>query len=823
MNLSLPFGAAPREVTRSQGQRYSALVASIVAGMWTCLPAAAAPTMAERYARAAVFGDPQAHQLVLNESVEPHWTGRGAEFWYRRQTATGGDYVLVSSSGVRAAAFDHGAIAAAASEALKRQVKSEALTVEELEPGKRVGLMQEARRLDCSLASNACVVVPSVTQNPIELASPDGRHVIFTRDNNVWIKESGSQTERRLTDDGVEGFGWGNYPDSGLLSVPRQRYGNLPFPPTGFSWSPDGRFVFGARVDERGVPPTYFLEAVPQDGSLRTKAWPVRQPFMGDAPEKTEAVVINVATGKRVALDSSSISIEEPMAWSRDGTRFIAVGYSPDRRTLFLLEASAETGAVRQIHSERPTGFVSLNALMYSAPNVRVIRGGSEVLWYSERSGYGHLYRYRVDDGKLLNAVTTGAWNVRDVLHVDEKKGRIIFTSVGHDAADPYRRRVFHVGFDGRDLRLLTPEAADHQLDGPPQPQVAKLLGRGLTQPVSPDGGVFVDTWSTVDQPPTTALRSTEDGRVLLQLETGDASRLLAAGWRSPIPFVAKSADGKTDLYGALYLPPGADGAAPGSLALVDAVYGGAQIHAVPHNFTEARTGIWAARAAAVAQLGFATFIVDGRGTPLRSRDFHDVAYVPNFADAGIDDQAAVVRQLVAQHPALNAERVGIFGHSFGGYVSARAMLRYPDVFKVGVSSAGIHSATSTYNLASFLPPPVYEDGTSLRPTPKSAPENYRVMDNGRLASNLKGKLLLAFGDLDENAPFSSTAQLIDALIKADRRYDLLYLPNRGHAFPREPYFQRRLWDYLVEHLLLEQPRETSDQSFAERPDCPTR
>jgi dipeptidyl-peptidase 4 len=771
-------------------------------------PASAATDMSERYARAAVLVDPQPDTLVLNEGVEPHWTGNGHEFWYSRQTGGGIEYMLVSNQGERTPAFDQARIAAAATEAVGKPMSAGALIVESFDPEKSITLTHETQRIVCELPSFSCNASSMVLQDPRQLRSPDDKQALFVRDHNVWLSDIDNNAERRLTDDGVEGYAWGAYPDGGLLSIPRQRAGGLPFPPTGFSWSPDGRFVVGIRSDERGTAPSYFLEAVPQDGSFRTKPWPVRQPMMGDAPTQSEAVVFNVATGQRVSLEDSTITIDEPMGWSADGTCYLAIARSADTRTLMLVEANAKTGAVRRLVTEDPPGFVNVNVLMYSAPSMRVIRQGKEVLWYSERDGYGHLYRYRVEDGKLLNAVTSGPWIVRDVLHVDEARERVVFSAVGRDTADPYRRRIYRVNFDGSDLRLLTPEAADHQIDGPPHPLVAKLLGtRAGALPVSPDGSVFVDTWSTLDQPPVTVLRSTEDGRVITPLETADASRLFAAGWRAPLPFVAKAADGTTDLYGVLYLPHGAEQMAPKSLPLVDAIYGGPQIAVTPHNFSEAwRSGVAGSRAASMAALGFASFVIDGRGTPLRSRAFHDAAYTPNFADAELDDHAVVVKQLTDEFSMLDPARVGIFGHSFGGYVSARAMLRHPDVFTVGVSSAGIHSATSTYSLASFLPPPIYQDGSSLRPTPQSTPENYRDMDNGSLASRLTGRLLLAYGDLDENAPFSSTTHLIDALIKADRRFDLLYLPNRVHSFAKEPYFQRRMWDYFVEHLLHELP-----------------
>jgi dipeptidyl aminopeptidase/acylaminoacyl peptidase len=320
---------------------------------------------------------------------------------------------------------------------------------------------------------------------------------------------------------------------------------------------------------------------------------------------------------------------------------------------------------------------------------------------------------------------------------------------------------------------------------------------------VSPDGTVFIDSQSTLDQPAQCLLRSTEDGHVVAPLGVADTAALQARGLEAPRAFVAKAADGTTDLYGVLYVPPGFDSAAAASVPLVDVMYGGPQVIIAPHIHSEAfQTGFFGRCALGLRELGFAVLMVDGRGTPFRGRAFHDIGYTPAFADTAVDDHAAVIAQLLDRHPALNGQRVGVTGHSFGGHCSTRAMLRRPDLFKVAVSSAGVHSGESIYPLAGFLPPPVYADGSAVRPTPQSRAENWRGFDNIALADRLQGHLLLVWGDADENAPPASTVQLINAFIKADKRVDQLYLPNRMHGFVHERYFARRMWDYFVEHLM---------------------
>jgi dipeptidyl aminopeptidase/acylaminoacyl peptidase len=264
-----------------------------------------------------------------------------------------------------------------------------------------------------------------------------------------------------------------------------------------------------------------------------------------------------------------------------------------------------------------------------------------------------------------------------------------------------------------------------------------------------------------------------------------------------PEPFTAKAADGKTDLYGVLYWP---DAAAGNKVPLVDALYGGPQVAVGPHNFPQTHTSYGAF---ALSQLGFATVVFDGRATPGRSQAFQDAGF-ENFGDVATDDHAAVIQQLVSRYPRLDAERVGVTGHSFGGYVSARAMLRHPEVYKVAVSSAGPHIYEASYSMGGFMALPDYGQGRTVRPTPTTTAPNYQALDNAPLAANLRGHLLLGMGDMDENAYPAITLQFIAALTKANRRYDLVYLPNTTHRY--DGYFGYRRWDYFTEHLLNVEP-----------------
>jgi dipeptidyl-peptidase-4 len=765
--------------------------------------AIAAPTTAEmsaRYARAAASSSAPLGSLVLNEKVSPHWV-EGGGFWYRHTRADGGELRFVPASGAVRPAFDHARLSAAVSKATGTTVGPWALNVAALTPGRTVELTAGDRVVRCTLANYSCTAAAPAAKDPRQTLSPDGRRAIVVKDHDLWVKDVASGRENPLTSDGETYFAWGKLPDAALLTLASERH-PLPLPPWGASWSPDGRYIVASRLDERPIKPYPYLESVPQDGSFKPIARSLRVGVLGEPLPVFSAAVFDTVTGKsmRVALPETftgSIAFEI-FGWSADAKRFY-LSLPGKGHDIELDEVNVETGAVRTLVTESPKGFVGLNSLMYSGPNVRLINGGREMLWYSQRSGWGHLYRYDLATGKLLNAVTTGDWLVRDILQVDETRHSILFTASGREPGEPYRRRVYRVDFDGSNLTLLTPEDADHTLGGEAAGIYALFFGvQKEGSPVSPDGATFIDSYSTIATPPVTVLRRTSDGGVVAKLETADISALTAKGWRPPERFVAKAADGKTDLYGVIHWP---DPAMGDKVPLIDTLYGGPQMVWGPHNFTSSHNG----DAFALTRLGFAVVIVDGRSTPLRSQAFQDVGFA-NFGDVMVDDHAAVVQQLVARYPRLDGDKVGVTGHSFGGYVSARAMLRHPEVFKVGVSSAGPHVYEAMSDSGSFLPTPDYGDGQRLRPQPNAAPANYIAMDNAPLAANLRGHLMLAYGDLDENAYPAATLQFIDALTKAGRRYDLVYLPNATHRYGGADYFGRRRWDYFTEHLMGVEP-----------------
>ena len=437
--------------------------------------------------------------------------------------------------------------------------------------------------------------------------------------------------------------------------------------------------------------------------------------------------------------------------------------------------ADAATGAMRDVLEETvKTQFESGNGRV----NWHVLPASNEVIWFSERDNWGQLYLYDLATGKLKQQITTGEGNVTQLLRIDEKTRTLYFQGVGKEKGrDPYFRQFYKIGMDGKGLTLLTPEDADHDVS------------------LSPSGRFFVDTYSRPEVPQTTVLRDAS-GKLVLNVEKADVSRLLATGWKPPVPITVKARDGKTDLYGLMYVPTTLDSTK--KYPIVNHVYPGPQTGSVGgRSFSAARGD-----AQSLAELGFVVVEIDGMGTPWRSKAFHDLYYA-NMGDNTLPDQIAGMKELASRYKWIDIDRAGIYGHSGGGFATADAMFRYPDFFKVGISESGNHDNRE------------YEDdwGERYQGLLERGPggtTNYDDQANQNMAKKLKGKLLLAHGTMDNNVPPYNTYLVVDALIKANKDFDLLMLPNQPHGYGNESnYMTRRRWDYFVKNLLgMEPPKE---------------
>jgi dipeptidyl aminopeptidase/acylaminoacyl peptidase len=749
------------------------------------------------YDRAARMLGTTVNALVVGGTVNATWRPDD-RFYYRSVTPEGASWVMVDPARrTRAPLFPAAAVAQALTRAGAGAVDARNFPARraELSPdGSRVTLAVGARRWTCEVSGASCAAAPAdPAARPTGAAaagagpavvSPDGRRAAFIRDWNLWVRDVATGRETALTTDGVPDFGYAT-DNAGWTHSDRAI----------LLWSPDSKKIATQQQDERRVGDMHLIET--RVGRPRLVSW--KYPLPGDSVvAMIHRVVIDVDAGRVVRLATppdyhramlgDDLSMDD-LSWSPDGARLAYVSTSRDHKRATVRVADAVTGAVRTVFEETsPTQFESVAGW-------RVLWKTNEILWSSERDDWAHLYAYDLATGRQLRQVTTGAGPVQGIAHLDEARRTVIVEAQGRTPGeDPYFRHYYRVGLDGRGWRALTPERADHAVQ------------------VSPSGRYFVDTYSTPEVPPVAVLRDAE-GRVVMPLERADASRLLAAGWKPPIPIVTKAHDGATDLYGLMFRPTNFDPTK--KYPIINNPYPGPQSGSVgTRSFAAARGD-----RQALAELGFVVVTVDAMGTPGRSKRFHDSYYGAMGRDNTIADQVAAMRALAARYPWVDAGRAGVYGHSGGGFLAADAMFRAPEFFKVGVAESGNHDQRNyeddwgeRYQGLLARPAGASAGASAGAPAggPAGAPDSYAAEANQDVAKNLRGRLLLAHGSMDDNVPPSNTELVVDALIKANKDFDLLVIPNAAHGYgAATAYMTRRRWDYFVRHLLgAEPPRE---------------
>lgn len=782
-------------------------------------PVARPQPSAEDYAAAARVIEANTIGLIRNPDVNPNWLGDSSRFWYQRQTAGGSQFVVVdATTGSARPAFDHAAVAAALNEALKPETppiadKLGLQNVRLTEDGKTLTASSNGKSLTIDLQNHSVVIADAKPPKPGLLISPTGTHGVKRDGDNLVLVDVATGREHRLTEDGAPYFSYGKLPDGALQAITLKKTGAV-LPPYGAAFSPDGRYLVCPRMDERRLGVDPFIEHVPTDGSLRPVVHEVRRAYAGDAAQLvTDWFAFEVATGERrrlqLPLDCS------PMFLLGNGI----VGWSLQRRQVFilaatqawasgmLLRADLATGAVTTVIGEKGTTCrYEPNTLMYNLPNVQVIGDGAEAIWYSDRSGWGHLYRYDAQTGELRNPITGGAWMLFDIHRIDETRRTLYFTAGGREpGVDPYYRHLYRVGLDGSDLTLLTggERHADHAFAPDAAPMFKMLFAvPDAPEKIRPQAGVFIDTCSTVSTAPVTVLRSLTDGALIAEIERADVSGLLEVGYVPPSRCLLKAGDGETDIPAVYYPPVTIVGVA--AHPIIDACYGGPQVYVAPRNYVDAASASNPTNRMALARLGFGVVVVDGRGTPARGNAFRDCG-VPRFTEVGIEDHVAAIRQLAARKPELDLRRVGIHGWSWGGTFSAQAILTRGDFYKVCVTGAGTYDYGAMYSgFESSIGLGIYADGTQIRPGPTEKPVSWEVLDVTAKVEGLGGRMMIVWGDADENVPPVQAYRLIEALIRANKPYDALILPNKTHPTASQslnPYTAARTWDYFVEHL----------------------
>jgi dipeptidyl aminopeptidase/acylaminoacyl peptidase len=596
--------------------------------------------------------------------------------------------------------------------------------------------------------------------------SPDGTKAAYIKDYNLWVKDLKTGKEWQLTTDGVKYFGYATdnagwkHSDKAILR-----------------WSPDSKKIATFQQDERKAGMMYLVST--NVGQPKLEAW--KYPLPGDTNIiMIQRVIINVDTPKVIRLqippdphrgtlsdDVSSSGTFDDVDWSPDGNELAFVSTSRDHKVEKFRIANANTGDVREVFEEKvPTQYESGQG----AINWRYLPATNEIIWYSERDNWGHLYLYDSKTGKLKNKIASGDFVVTELLKVDQKNRRVYFLADGLEKKNPYFTQLCKVDFDGRHFNILTPETGNHSIK------------------FSPDNNYFIDSYSQPDVAGESVLRNL-NGKVITTLAKTDVSELKATGWQPPKVFTVKAADGKTDIYGLMYTPTKMDPSK--KYPIVDYIYPGPQGGSV---------GNWSFAASrgdnqALAELGFVVVEIEGTSNPLRSKSYHDMSY-SHMSENTLPDQVTGIRQLAQRFPYMDTTRIGIWGHSGGGFATADAMFTYPDFFKVGIAESGNHDNRN------------YEDDwgeryIGLETYGPDGVSNYAPQANELYAKNLKGKLMLAHGMMDDNVPPSNTMLVIEALEKANKDYDLVIFPNSHHGYGQySVYMMRKRWDYFVKNLL---------------------
>lgn len=728
------------------------------------------------YTRAEQLLPWHANTRIYGDAGDPSWYPDSTRFWYRTNTrAAGPQYIVVDAArNTRGPMFDNARLARAMTIASDTSFDPRRLPFQGFrfgDDGRNTRLIEFSairRRWTCDIVEYSCIHKDTSASEVPFVLSPDKRQEAFVHQHNVWVRSRGGRDSVQLTTDGVEDWSYG------LTSLrPMQAFRPSPRRPQ-IRWSPDGRRLAVSRTDERRVGKMYYISSTSQRPRMFSQPYalpgdsviPVPQLWIVDvASKQARQAKIGPVPSQLQAGGSARDSL-----WAEGSDKLYVSYLTRASKSAYLAEVNAETGESTIIAKDTGKTYVELS--QGDPVSWYVTRDGQQSIWWSERDGWAHLYRIG-RDGRVINQITSGPWAVGAVQHVDEGTRTIYFTARGREEGrNPYYAHLYRVGFDGSGLTLLTPENANHRVS------------------FSPTGRWFVDSYSTIESPTVTVLRG-RDGQVMRKLEEADITELRATGWRPAQPFTAKARDGVTDLHGVLYLPSNLDPTR--RYPVIDHIYPGPQVGSV---------GSWSFKGggepAALAELGFVVVQLDHMGTPFRSKAFHDI-YYGNFTDNGLPDHVAVLKQLATRYPFMDAERIGIFGHSGGGFASTDAILRYPEFFKVAVSGAGNHDNRS-YNIYWAEKYQGLLTRDTLRKT-----DNFANSANAAMAKNLRGKLMLMHGDMDDNVSPAMTIQVADALIKANKSFDLIIAPNRAHSL-NEPYFIRRRWDYFVEHLMGAKP-----------------
>ena len=713
------------------------------------------------YARSEGLGR-RLEGLVINQAQAPTWVGEGNRFWYRKTVEGGNAFVVVdAATGQKQPAFDHARLATALS-----QVSGERYTPTTLpfnsftyaESESVIEFVADSVNWRCGVREYFCenkgrvpfqqqyasqwsaLGLPPAPYRPdTPRRSPDGKWEAMIRNHNIAVREVASGKVTILSVDGIEGNAYQH---------------------NSIRWSPDSKKLVAYRVKPGHERLVHWVESSPDD-QFQPKHYARHYAKPGDELEVQQPVLFDVETQKQFIVDRAQFPNAyalTDLVWRKD-SRAVTFEYNQRGHQVYrVIEVDANTGTPRVVISEEPKTFFTYSSKKYRYD----LKDGAEVIWMSERDGWNHLYLIDGTTGRVKNQITKGEWVVRGVDHVDEEARQIYFRAGGMYAGkDPYLVHYYRINFDGSGLVALTEADANHQVS------------------FSPDRKYYVDLYSRVDAPPVLELRRTSDRTKIAELERADDSKLRATGWRYPEVFVAKGRDGKTDIWGIIIRPTNFD---PNrKYPVVENIYAGPHGQHVPKSFST-QMGMQS-----LAELGFIVVQIDGMGTNWRSKAFHDVAW-QNLKDAGFPDRILWHKAANAKYSYYDTSRVGIYGTSAGGQNSMGALLFHPEFYKAAVSAAGCHDNRMDK---------IWWNEQWMGTLGKHYEESSNVVN----AHRLQGKLLLVVGELDTNVDPASTFQVVDALIEADKNFDLLVIPGAGHT-NGGAYGNKKRNDFFVHHLM---------------------
>ncbi len=766
------------------------------------------------YELAAQFSAKKVAQMVHSTTIRPHWFKDSDKFWYEWKDADGTRYYIVdAATGQKTEAFDMERLAMDVTLAVKDPFDAQHLPLQKLK-------LKDDKKFTFEIKSSlperdslrierygkkkvfsfeydiASKTLTDITGNEEEEkypawanVSPDGQIGVYAKNANLWwmdaenlakaAKDGKDSTivEHRITTDGTKDFFYGAENYMGWQETDTTKRTEV----YDLVWAPDSKHFATMKIDMSKVKDLWVINALSQPRPT-LETYKYQMPGEDGAHEhmvvfstedwSAEHVKINAFKEQSNSFESTPrLNADEyrdfrTRTWLGDDESFYFTRQSRDMKRVDVCRVTLGADSVQTVISERLNTYVDTQPL-------RTVRGGKQLVWWSERNGWANLYLYNAD-GTLANSIVEGAFHVNRVLAVDESDGSVIFSACGYNAGEnPYQAHTFSVHLDGSGLRQLDMDDMDVSSD------------------VSDDAKYFVANYSRVDAVPAVALYS-KAGKKVADLETADLSQLFGAGYKLPERFTVKAADGVTDLYGVMYKPFDFDSTKV--YPIIEYVYPGPQVEA--NNISWSGSML---RVDRLAQIGFIVITVGNRGGhPDRSKWYHNFGY-GNLRDYGLEDQKTAVQRLAARYPWIDINRVGIHGHSGGGFMSTAAILTYPDFYKVAVSCAGNHD-NRIYNR--------WWSETHHGITEKVSAKGdttfvYSIKTNEELAGNLKGHLMLVHGDIDNNVSPANTIRVVDALIRANKRFDLLILPGQRHGFgDMNEYFFWRLADYFSEWLL---------------------